>query len=141
MRATILLVAALAAAGCDKGDDKKPAGAAAVKEGAPDPVIEAWTKAGLTVSAFEAADGAKYGGGDCKSGQVNGVDVALCQYASEALAKGAEPKGLEAIGETTGVSLAHGVRLLVVADRRKADPEGRTINQLSKLFVGKPVSE
>lgn len=134
MRTTVLvLIAALAAAAC--GDDGKGAPPSTV--GGVDGVLEAWKKAGLTVSAFDAADGAKYAGGDCKAGQVNGIDAVLCTYASPELAKAAEPKGLEVVGEATGSSIAEGRVLLVVADRRKADPEGRTINQTTKVFRGR----
>jgi hypothetical protein len=99
------------------------------------PVVEAWKNAGLTVSSFTPADG-KALGGDCASGTAGGVDVTLCTYPDEATAKKAEDKGLAVVGETTGVSIAAGSTLLIAADRRKADPSGRTINQLAKLFRG-----
>lgn len=137
MRSVIMMVAAAAlmaaVAGCDKGDG---AGKGAAPSGV-DGVLEAWKKAGLTVSAFDAADGAKYGGGECKSGTVSGVDAVLCVFATPDLAKAAEAKGLAAVGDTTGSSLAEGKLLLVVADRRKADPQGKTINQATKLFRGR----
>lgn len=135
MRTTILvLAAALAAAGCDEGDGK---GAPPATVGGIDAVLDGWKKAGLTVSAFDAADGAKYGGGDCRAGQVNGIDAVLCTYASPELAKAAEAKGLEVVGEATGSAIAEGRTLLVVADRRKVDPEGRTINSATKVFRGR----
>jgi hypothetical protein len=134
MRISILMVvAALAAAGCE--DDGK--GAPPGKLGGVDGVLDAWKKAGLTVSAFDAADGAKYGGGDCRAGQVNGIDAVLCLYASSELATAAQPKGLEAVGDATGSALAEGRVLLVVVDRRKVDPEGRTLNQATKVFRGR----
>jgi len=130
----LLIAAALAAAACDDGDGK---GAAPSTTGGVDGVIDAWKKAGLTVGKFDAADGAKYGGGECKAGLVNSIEAVLCTYASPELAKAAEPKGLATIGEATGSSLAEGRVLLVVVDRRKADPEGRTINQATKIFRGR----
>jgi len=131
--AIIVLAAALAAVGCDKDEGAgKPAAAGGVSA-----VLEAWKQAGLTVSAFDAADGGKYGGGDCKSGTVNGVDAVLCSYATVDLAKAAEAPGLVVVSDTTGASLAEGKLLLVVADRRKADPQGKTINQATKLFRGR----
>jgi hypothetical protein len=134
MRAAILIAAALLAVGCDKSETKSKAAAspAANKD-----VLAAWKKAGLTVTSVAEADGAPFGDGDCTSVQVYGVDVVVCQYASADLAKQAEAKGLEVVGETTGVSISRGPLLLVVADRRKADPEGRAINQISQIFVGK----
>jgi hypothetical protein len=135
MRTTILvLAAALAAAGCEKSDGK---GAPPATMGGVDAVLDAWKQAGLTVGVFDPADGAKYGGGECRAGQVNGIDAVLCHYASPELAKAAEAKGLEAVGEATGSSIAEGRVLLLVADRRKVDPEGRTINQTTKVFRGR----
>jgi hypothetical protein len=125
----LILVAMLLAA-CDHADSKSGADR-------PDPVVEAWKKAGLTVTALTSADGTAYGSKECKAGQVNGVDVVLCSYADATAAKGAEAKGFEQVGENTGTALSHDGRMLVIADRRKADPEGRTIDQATKLFIGK----
>ena len=99
-------------------------------------VIDAWKQAGLTVSAFTPADG-KAVGGECTSGTVGGVDVVLCSFTDDKAAKKAEDAGYATVGSTTGVSLSQGSMLLIAADRRKADPSGRTINQLAKLFKAK----
>jgi len=48
-------------------------------------------------------------------------------------AKTAEAKGLEWVGEATGMAQASGKVLVAASDRRKSDPSGRTINQLMKL--------
>jgi hypothetical protein len=133
MKTRMMVVAALLSlAACSKEEKQSPAASG----GAP-AVVDAWKKAGLTVGAMDAVDGAKYGGGECKAGQVSGVDAVLCTYPTAEAAKTAEAKGLEAVGEATGSAIAQGKVLLVVADRRKADPEGRTINQMTKLFRGK----
>jgi hypothetical protein len=96
-----------------------------------DRVVAQWKKGGLTPSALTAATvGA---GKDCQTGTVNGVDVLVCNYATPEDAKAAEPKGLEWVGESTGMSQASGKVLVAASDRRKADPSGRTINQLMKL--------
>ena len=52
---------------------------------------------------------------------------------SPADAKAAQDPGLGWIGSVTGASQAHGSALIVIADRKKADPNGRTINRLMKL--------
>jgi len=70
-------------------------------------------------------------------GTVSGIDVVLCGYADAKAAQAAEAAGVAAVGETTGTSLSRDTLLLVVADRRKADPAGRTINQITKTFLGK----
>jgi len=55
------------------------------------------------------------------------------QLPSPAEAKAAEDPALTWIGETTGAAQAHGAALIVLADRKKADPNGRMINKLLKL--------
>lgn len=126
-RAAIGLALALAA--CGKDAKSNP--------GAPgdDPMIAAWKKAGLEVSAFTDADGKKYQAQSCRAGTVAGVDVVLCRYDTGEDAKAAESVGLAAVGDATGASLAHGSRLLVVADRRKADPTGRSIDAITRAFM------
>ena len=122
--ATILLAAAVAfAAGCDDEGG-----------GSAGDVIDAWKSAGLQPTAFEPADGQKLGGGKCRAGNIGGLDATLCEYADDTAAKAAEGAGRAAIGENTGVSLAAGKVLLVVADRKNADPNGRRINQIAKTF-------
>jgi hypothetical protein len=93
-----------------------------------DGVIEAWKQDGLSPSAFAAAT--TQVGTDCAAGTVAKLDVLVCAFASEQDAKAAEGGGLAWIGDATGVSRARGSTLTVVADRRNADPNGRTINRL-----------
>ena len=96
-----------------------------------DGVVDAWKKGGLEPSPLTEAKTDV--GKKCSSGTVNKVDVLVCEFDSEADAKAAEEKGLAWVGDTTGASKAQGEMLIVVADRRKADPSGRTINQLITL--------
>ncbi|MBP6633889.1 MAG: hypothetical protein KA297_31005 [Kofleriaceae bacterium] len=129
----------LAAAGCGKEEGPgaaAKAGAAAVVAAAgaaPHPAVAAWKEAGLTVSAL-TADQSGAIGKDCQSGTVSGVDVVVCRYASAAEASAAEPAALAWVGEATGAALASGTWQLAVVDRRGADPSGRTINQITKIF-------
>jgi hypothetical protein len=127
---TVLSIALVALAGAC-GDDKP-----AVPSG-PDAVVAAWTKAGLTVSAMTPADGTVLGGGNCRAGTVGGLDVTLCSYTDAHAADSAQAAGLASVGQATGVSLAEGTQLLVIADRRNTDPSGRTIDQLTKIFRGR----
>lgn len=96
-----------------------------------DGVIEAWKKGGLEPSAFTAAKTDL--GKDCASGTVNKLEVLVCTYASDKEAKAAEDAGLKWVGDTTGASRAQGDVLIVVADRKKADPNGKVINQIVTL--------
>lgn len=128
----------LVIAACDKGSDKPGAGGgpAVVAGAARNDVVAAWTQAGLTVSAM-TADKSGAVGTDCVTGTVSGVDVVVCTFPTPDDAKAAEAKGLTWVGDTTGTSLARGALLVAVADRRKADPSGRTINTIATTFRGK----
>jgi hypothetical protein len=119
-----ILIAIICACACSK--DK--GGAAA---GGRENVISEWKKAGLNPSAFTAAT--TNVGKDCQSGTVNNVDVLICSYGSADEAKKAQDAGLQWVGDTTGAAQAKGSLVIAVADRRKADPTGRTINQMFKL--------
>jgi hypothetical protein len=94
-------------------------------------VVAAWKKGGLEPSPLTPAKTDI--GKDCATGTVNKIDVLVCTFSSAKEAKEAEDKGLEWVGDNTGASKAQGEMLIVVADRRKADPSGRTINQLITL--------
>jgi hypothetical protein len=121
----IVIISVLSLAACGKGDGGAGAG------GARDAVVNAWKAEKLTVSALAPAPVtfAK----DCQSGTVEGVDVLLCNFLSPAEAKAAEDQGLTWVGSATGQSQAPGAARLVLVDRKKADPNGRTINRLMKL--------
>lgn len=133
--AAVLLVVVAACAGCDRKGAKSGGDSATDPAHPALPAAGAWTKAGLTVSAF-TKDQTGAIGNDCQSGTVSGLDVVVCKFPTEQAAKGAESKGLAWVGEATGASVASGLYVLAVVDRRKADPSGRTINQIIKLFRG-----
>lgn len=116
-----LMVLALAA--CSKTADK-PATPR-------DAVLAAWKAEKLAPSALAAAPIAF--AKDCQGGTIENLDLLLCNFATPAEAKAAEPQGNTWIGSVTGASQAHGAALVVLADRKKADPNGRTINKLMKL--------
>lgn len=135
MRA-LLLVVALAACSKSEGfsgtDNSKSAAAPAEgDEGPRADVLAAWRKGGLSPSPLTPAQVPV--GKDCQTGTVGAVDVLLCVFPSNAEAKAAEDAGLGWVGDTTGAAQASGKVLVAVADRRKSDPSGRTINQMLKL--------
>ena len=125
-RIAALVTAALAAAACG-GNEAKPA---ATDDG----LIAAWKAAKLEVSALTAVEPKPYGATACRGGTVSSVDVVLCDYGSGEDAQAAEDLGLAVVGGATGAALARGTRLLVVVDRRKADPSGRTIDAITAAF-------
>ena len=123
MMRTILIAGALVAAHGACGSDKSAS--------ARDAIVEAWKGDKLAPSALTAASVAF--GKDCQSGTVEGIDVLLCNFPTAAEAKAAEDAGLAWVGQATGASQARGAALVVIADRKKSDPNGRMINRLLKL--------
>ena len=126
------LALGLGLAACGKSSDSAGAGSgSAAAPAAADPIVDAWKTAQLAPSALTPASVAF--GKDCRSGTIEGLDLLLCRYPSPTDAKGAESAGYTWVGSSTGASQAHGASLVVLADRRKVDPSGRTINRLMKL--------
>ncbi|HZJ64637.1 MAG TPA: hypothetical protein VFD36_14060 [Kofleriaceae bacterium] len=121
----VAVVAVVALVACSKSGAFDKSGSAR------DAVVEAWKADKLAPSALTAAQVAF--GKDCQSGTIEGIDVLLCNFASADEARAAEDGGLAWVGQATGASQAHGAALVVLADRKKADPNGRTINRLMKL--------
>jgi hypothetical protein len=122
MRSGLLIALAFVAA-CSKDGSK---GATSH-----DGVVAAWKKGGLEPSKLESTKTDV--GADCAAGTVSKLDVLVCTFKTDAEAKAAEDKGLAWVGDTTGASKALGEMLVVVADRKKADPQGKVINQLITL--------
>lgn len=131
IRQLVVALAALCAlVACDK--DKQMPGAPADEGGDPRArVVAAWKAGGLEPSPLTAATVAV--GTDCQSGTVGAIDVLVCVYPTAEEATAAEDAGLAWVGQATGAAQATGTVLVAMADRRKRDPSGRTINQLMKL--------
>jgi len=70
---------------------------------------------------------------DCLGGTLENIDVLLCSFATPADAKAAESQALPWVGSALGASQAHGTVLSALADRRRIDPDGRTIHKLMNL--------
>lgn len=135
MRRALFVLALVA---CSKGDDK-----AADKKAEPakpatprDAVVAAW--AGDKLAATLAPATVAFAK-DCQSGTIEQLDALVCNFATPAEAKAAQDAGNGWIGSATGASQSHGAALIVLADRKKADPNGRMINRLMKLAPGEPV--
>ena len=121
MRAAPLVF--IAALGCGKD---APAGDAARNA-----VLDAWKKDGLAASKLTPATTPV--GKDCQAGTVGAIEVMSCVYPTDAEAKAAQDVGLTWVGETTGLAQVRGTVLIALADRKKSDPSGKTINRLIKL--------
>lgn len=131
----LALALAVAVSGCSKDD-----AAAGTGKGPPpddDALVAKWKQAGLEVSPLTDVDAATYGATKCRGGTVGGVDVTLCSYDSgedAAAAQDAALAVLEKSGVTTASAIPRGKSLLVVSDKRKSDPSGRTINAITTAF-------
>lgn len=122
---TRAILVALLVAACGKGGST---------DGAIGDVFAAWQKAGLETSSFAPVDGKALGDGSCQAGTVRGVATTICEYKGAADAKRAESAGLSQVRDTTGLALAEGKMLLVLADRDRKDPNGKTMNEIAKTF-------
>jgi len=140
VRSVAILAAVIAIAACGKDDGQKGEGsgdtAKAAEGGEPeafpaaDAVLDAWKDEDLEVDKLAAG---KAFGKNCRTGTVKGLDVAICAYDSPKAAQAAQDAGFSWVGSTTGSAWVSGSLVIAVADRAKADPTGKTINQLMKL--------
>jgi hypothetical protein len=119
MRA-VLVLAVVAA--CGKAGPAEPSSR--------DALVAAWKQAGLQPGDFKPTQLPI--GKDCQLGAVNNVDVMVCSFASADEANAAQDAALQWVGDTTGAAQAHGALVIAVADRKKADPSGKTINAILK---------
>jgi hypothetical protein len=102
-----------------------------------DTVLGAWTGEGFNTQGVVNIEPDNWSAGACSRGTVTGIDVLICEYATdEALAVG-EKKIMSDWAEesvATGAVLHASRTTLAIADRNKADPNGRVIARLIKTF-------
>jgi hypothetical protein len=105
---------------------------ACAKDGANEP-IAVLRAAGVEVTAVAPSNAIP--GSTCQTGRVDGIEAAVCRFAGEGDAKAAEAAGLAWVGDAeSGVSIASGAHLLMLADRSSADPGGKRIDAIAKAF-------
>jgi hypothetical protein len=138
VKTSALFVLALFAVACSKGKT----GAAPAAEhvaGTPhtDAVVDAWKSSGLKVGGFTLVQPPPYVASYCEKGDVAGVETLICEYADD----GAVDRGQQQLkdewarsGVHTGVAVRDKRTLLSAVDRVRADPNGKTINQLVQTF-------
>jgi hypothetical protein len=142
------LMAAVTWLGCSKksGDAAAPGGGAAPNapqrshvSGTPstDDVVDAWKGAGLNPASFVAIDPMAYRAGYCSQGTLGGIDALICEYADDESLDRAK-KVIQDMwnkeGIHTGVEVRTKRTLIAVADRQKADPNGKTIAKAVATF-------
>jgi len=136
--AMLLLLAAVPSCGKNKTATNAASPAAHV-QGTPhtDEVLNAWRSAGLAPEGFARIEPAPNSATYCEHGQIRGVDTLLCEYASEeALTRGTQQvkEGWERVDAHTGVAVRAKRTLMVVVDRERREPSGKTISQMAKVF-------
>lgn len=126
---SLVVFVLLVAAAC--GEDKAGGGGGGMSA-----VLAAWKAEGLDPSGFEeiAGEELKLAGGKCRAGALDGVDTTLCEFADPDAAQKAQPGGLALVGAATGTSLPRGRLLLVLIDRKNADPNGKRINKIAQAY-------
>ena len=98
-----------------------------------DSVLDAFRAAGLDVAAVANTEADPWGADVCSAGKVSGVDVAICEFSSdEQLAKTEADavRDWNSVNIDTGVVMHNQRTLLIVADRAKHDPSGRSIGKM-----------
>jgi len=132
----LLCLSVLLAAGCSRKD--AAAGATKNVPAFQGPVLAALKSAQLTPGEFEVTAAKPYQARSCVRGQVDRLDVMLCDYPDEPTAKNAEPSLLQFVaGAGSGAVRRAGTLALAAADRHRVDPEGKTLNHLLQVFSKK----
>ena len=138
--AILLLLATGSSCGKNKATPATaPASPAAHVQGTPhtDEVLSAWRNAGLAPDGFAPVEPAPNSAAYCEHGQIHGVDTLVCEYASEeSITSGiAQVKeGWARVDAHTGVVMRAKRTIMVVVDRERREPSGKTISQMAKVF-------
>jgi len=136
----VLLLATFPSCGKNKSaPTAAPASTAAHVQGTPhtDDVLNAWRNAGLAPEGFARVDPAPNSAFYCEHGVIRSVDTLVCEYTSEdALTRGAQQvkEGWARVDIHTGVILRAKRTTMVVVDRERREPSGKTISLLAKVF-------
>jgi hypothetical protein len=120
-----VLVAAIALPGCKKRDPSE----VRLKH-----VNDAFVKAGFKLDTFQPADRSSFGASACAAGAIDGIDTLVCELPGDPTPP-AKKAAEDWIGQAvTGSVLTRGHTLLAVADRRRVDPNGKTIHKITQTF-------
>lgn len=103
-----------------------------------DSILNVWNDAGFDTEKVVNIEPDVWSAGACSRGPVAGLEVLICEYSSDDAARVGEKKMMsdwEEESVPTGAVVRTSRTLLAIADRNKADPSGRTIVRLAKLFT------
>lgn len=102
-----------------------------------DAVLEAFRDSGLDVAGVANAEADPWGADVCSSGKIGGVDVVICEFSSDTQLAKTEADSVRdwnSMNIDTGLVLHNQRTLLIVADRGKQDPHGRSIGKMVAAF-------
>ena len=101
----------------------------------PKAVLAKLHKKGLKLGEFKSADARRYKAEECAEGQIEDLDVLICRYEDGEKAKKAEARLLRFTRKAlTGAVRYRDKTAMVVADNKKTDIKGKTINRLLTTF-------
>ena len=129
LRGVLALAALVVAAACSKKADGP--GRLSLKE-----ADAALTSAGFKAGELKDTDPLRFSARKCREGTLEGVETVLCEYGSADAAKLGKSAGEDWVAQaTTGAVLINGLTLIAVADRSRADPNGKIIHRLTQAFA------
>jgi len=102
----------------------------------PAPIVSRLKDEGFTVGAFATTAPEAYGARRCVRGEVDQLDVLLCEYPSPAAAAAGKQLATFAAGAVSGASRQADAVMVTVADRKQVDLSGKRINRLLRAATG-----
>jgi hypothetical protein len=102
-----------------------------------DVVADAFSGAKLDVAGLKSAEADTWGADNCLAGPVSGLDVVICEFATDEALAQSEADALRdwnVVNVDTGVVQHRGRTMLLVVDRGKRDPNGRVVARLLTAF-------
>jgi hypothetical protein len=121
----VAALALLACAGCKKSSD-----GVHLKQ-----VNDALIGAGFKLDNFRPADPGRFSAQSCAAGTIDGVDALVCEYGSPQAQALGYKAGEDWIAQaTTGTVLKNGMTTIALADRGRADPNGKTIHKITQTY-------
>lgn len=90
---------------------------------------------GQRVAGFVARDAAALGATACAVGEVDGLELTICDYGDPAV--GAKAMRSVVAGAQSGALRVYGTRVVALADRAKVDPRGQAMNRVLAALDGR----
>jgi hypothetical protein len=99
-------------------------------------VIAAFNKAGWKASELRSTDPGRMSAQKCVEGTLAGVEALICEYGgAEAVLRGKKAVEGWVASAVTGVALGNGRTVLGLADRARTDPVGKSIHEISQVYL------